>query len=107
MVVPWAFRATSRGPTRRCALALPRVPLRGSSSTSTPAHRPVLPVQLRDDEAPDYDVADAFVALCTAILHAEGACRPVFAADPVWQEQLVKEWEEAIWVPTITTCAPV
>ncbi len=56
--------------------------------------------------APDYDVADAFVALCTAILHAEGACRPVFASDPVWSERHVKEWEGAIWVPTITTRAP-
>ncbi|KYF55892.1 hypothetical protein BE04_43140 [Sorangium cellulosum] len=33
---------------------------------------------------PDYDVADAFVALCTAILHAEGACRPAIASDPTW-----------------------
>jgi hypothetical protein len=57
-------------------------------------------------KAPDYDVADAFVALCTAILHAEGACRPVLAPDPVWQEHLLKDWEGAIWVPTITTNAP-
>lgn len=54
-------------------------------------------------KAPDYDVADAFVALCTAILHADGACRPVLAPDPVWQEHLLREWEGAIWVPTITT----
>lgn len=54
-------------------------------------------------KTPDYDVADAFVALCTAILHAEGACRPVLAADPLWHERLVKEWEGAIWVPAITT----
>lgn len=52
-------------------------------------------------KSPDYDVADAFVALCTAILHAENGCRPVLAPDPVWQEQIVKEWEGAIWVPTI------
>jgi len=52
-------------------------------------------------KAPDFDVADAFVALCTAILHVEGACRPVLAPDPMWQERLVKEWEGAIWVPTI------
>jgi hypothetical protein len=37
---------------------------------------------------PDYDVADAFVALCTAILHAENGCRPVLAPDPTWQERL-------------------
>jgi hypothetical protein len=57
-------------------------------------------------KTPDFDVADAFVALCTAILYAEGACRPVIAPDPMWQERLVKEWEGAIWVPTITTSAP-
>ncbi len=45
-------------------------------------------------------MADAFVGLCTAILHAEGACLPVLAPDPVWQEHLLKEWEGAIWVPT-------
>ena len=49
-------------------------------------------------KSPDYDVADAFVALCTAILHAENGCRPVLAPDPTWQERLVKEWEGAIWV---------
>ena len=57
-------------------------------------------------KSPDYDVADAFVALCTAILHAENGCRPVLAPDPTWQERLVKEWEGAIWVPIITTSAP-
>lgn len=57
-------------------------------------------------KTPDYDVADAFVALCTAILHAEKGCRPVLAPDPTWQERLVKEWEGAIWVPTITTSVP-
>ena len=56
-------------------------------------------------KAPDHDVADAFVALGTAILHAEGACRPVLATDPIWQEQLLKQWEGAIWVPTITSSA--
>jgi len=55
---------------------------------------------------PDYDVADAFVALCTTILHAEGACRPVIASDPMWQERFLKEWEGAIWVPTVTTSTP-
>ncbi|WP_437611917.1 hypothetical protein WMF20_07505 [Sorangium sp. So ce834] len=54
---------------------------------------------------PDYGVADAFVALCTAILHAEGACRPAIASDPIWQERLLKEWEGAIWVPAIATSA--
>lgn len=51
--------------------------------------------------SPDHDVADALVALCTAILHAEGECRPALAPDPVWSERLVKEWEGAIWVPKI------
>lgn len=54
-------------------------------------------------KTPDYDVADAFVALCTAILHAEGACRPAVASDPMWPERLLGEWEGAIWVPIITT----
>jgi hypothetical protein len=49
---------------------------------------------------PDHDVADAFVALCTAILHAEGASRPSTLEDaPEW----LKEREGAIWVPSITT----
>jgi len=55
---------------------------------------------------PDYDVADAFVALFTAILHAEGQCRPVLALDSALQERLLKESEGAIWVPTITTSSP-
>lgn len=42
-------------------------------------------------KTPDYDVADAFVALCTAILHEEYGCRQVLAPDPTWQERLVKE----------------
>ncbi|WP_148313392.1 arabinan endo-1,5-alpha-L-arabinosidase [Sorangium cellulosum] len=57
-------------------------------------------------KTPDDDVADALVALCTSILHAEDGCRPVLAPDPTWQERLVKEWEGAIWAPTITTSAP-
>ena len=57
-------------------------------------------------KAPDYDVADAFVALCTAILHAEGACRPAIARDPIWQERALRAREGAIWVPSITTNAP-
>ena len=52
-------------------------------------------------KTPDHDVADAFVALCTAILHAENGCRPMLAPDPTWHERLVKEWEGAIWVPTL------
>jgi hypothetical protein len=56
-------------------------------------------------KAPDYDVADAFVALCTAILHAHGACRPVLAPDPVWDEESLQAWEGAIWVPVSTTGA--
>jgi hypothetical protein len=51
--------------------------------------------------APDYDAADAFVALCTAILHAEGACRAAFDGDP-----LLKSIEGAIWVPSMS-CGPV
>ncbi len=43
---------------------------------------------------PDYDAADAFVALCTAILHAEGACHEAIDGDP-----FLKEREGAIWVP--------
>ena len=57
-------------------------------------------------KTPDYDVADAFVALCMAILHAEKGCRPELAPDPTWQDRLVKAWEGAIWVPAITTIAP-
>ncbi len=54
---------------------------------------------------PDFDVADALVALCTAILYVEGKCRPDLAPDPMCQERLVKEWEGAIWVPTIPASA--
>jgi hypothetical protein len=32
---------------------------------------------------PDYDAADAFVALCTAILYAEGACRAAIHGNPL------------------------
>ena len=47
-------------------------------------------------KTPDHDAADAFVALCTAILHAEGACRPALIdGAPRW----LKEREGAIWVP--------
>lgn len=48
-------------------------------------------------KAPDHDVADALVALCTAILHAEGACRP--ALPPGSGEHLAEASEGAIWVP--------
>jgi hypothetical protein len=51
--------------------------------------------------APDYDAADAFVALCTAILHAEGACRAAIGGD-----SHQKELEGAIWVPSIEHGAP-
>jgi hypothetical protein len=44
---------------------------------------------------PDYDAADAFVALCTAILHAEGACRMAIDGDTFVGR------EGAIWVPRI------
>lgn len=56
-------------------------------------------------KTPDHDVADAFVALCTAILHAEGACRPAVTSDPMWPEGALQKWEGAIWVPTITASA--
>jgi hypothetical protein len=46
---------------------------------------------------PDYDAADAFVALCTAILHAEGASRAAIDSN-----LFLKEIEGAIWVPKIT-----
>lgn len=48
-------------------------------------------------KTPDYDAADAFVALCTAILHAEGGCRVATTGDPG-----LKETEGAIWVPSIS-----
>jgi len=45
-------------------------------------------------KTPDYDAADAFIALCTAILHAEGTCRMAIDGDAS-----VKGSEGAIWVP--------
>ena len=57
--------------------------------------------------APDHDVADAFVALCTAILHAENACRPAVAPDAMRSARYLMEHEGAIWIPTITTSATV
>jgi hypothetical protein len=47
-------------------------------------------------KTPDYDAADAFIALCTAILHAQGACRMTIDGDA-----FVKGSEGAIWVPRI------
>ncbi len=52
-------------------------------------------------KTPDYDAADAFVAFCTAILHAEGACRAAIDGDP-----LLKESEGAVWVPSIVCSKP-
>ncbi len=52
-------------------------------------------------KTPDYDAADAFVALCTAILHAEGACRAAIDGDP-----LLKESAGAVWVLGIACSAP-
>jgi hypothetical protein len=52
-------------------------------------------------KTPDYDAADAFVALCTAILHAEGACRAAVEGDP-----FLKDREGAVWVPSIGCIAP-
>lgn len=47
-------------------------------------------------KTPDHDAADAFVALCTAILHAGGACRAAIDGD-----RLLGEREGAVWVPRI------
>jgi hypothetical protein len=49
----------------------------------------------------DYDAADAFVALCTAILHAEGVCRMAMDGDA-----FLKESEGAVWVPRIAWSKP-
>jgi hypothetical protein len=49
--------------------------------------------------SPDHDVADAFVALCTAILYAEGACRPAVEAPSLALEREILAREGAIWVP--------
>jgi hypothetical protein len=49
-------------------------------------------------KTPDYDAADAFIATCTAILHAEGACRQ---ASIEGANRWLREREGAIWVPTI------
>jgi hypothetical protein len=48
---------------------------------------------------PDHDVADAFVALVTALLYAEGRCRPLLAPDARHPEPLLRQTEGAIWVP--------
>ncbi|AKV04358.1 hypothetical protein AKJ09_11021 [Labilithrix luteola] len=52
-------------------------------------------------KTPDYDVADAFVALCTAILYAQGACHPAIASDPAGDHHPLEELEGVIWVPSI------
>lgn len=44
---------------------------------------------------PDYDAADAFVALCTALIYAEGGCRMAINGDAY-----LNEIEGGIWVPT-------
>jgi hypothetical protein len=50
---------------------------------------------------PDHDMADAFVALCTAILHAEGRCHPAVPLGPAQETQAVMEREGAIFVPAL------
>lgn len=50
---------------------------------------------------PDHDMADAFVALCTAILHAEGRCRPALPLGPAQEAQALMEREGAIFVPAL------
>lgn len=52
-------------------------------------------------KTPDYDAADAFVALCTAILHAEGSSRAAINGDP-----LLKEREGVVWVPSFACSKP-
>lgn len=52
-------------------------------------------------KTPDHDAADAFVALCTAIIHAEGGCRMAANGDG-----LLNEIEGAVWVPSITSSEP-
>lgn len=52
-------------------------------------------------KTPDYDAADAFVALCTAIVHAEGGCR--MATDG---GGYLNEIEGAVWVPSIASSEP-
>ena len=47
-------------------------------------------------KTPDYDAADALIAHCTAILHAEGTCRMAIDGDA-----FAKRSEGAIWVPRI------
>ncbi len=49
--------------------------------------------------SPDHDVADAFVALCTAILHSEGASRPAVEASSRALERELLAREGAIWIP--------
>ena len=51
---------------------------------------------------PDFDAADAFVALCTSILYAEGACRPARVVGDIPRHSR----EGAIWVPTIPSTSP-
>jgi hypothetical protein len=51
-------------------------------------------------KTPDHDAADAFVALCTAILHAEGACRAAAQGNPLLQQR-----EGTVWVPSVS-CSP-
>lgn len=54
-------------------------------------------------KSPDYDVADAIVALCTTILYGEGRCRAAVTADPPRAGQTLTDLEGAIWLPTRTT----
>jgi hypothetical protein len=56
-------------------------------------------------KAPDYDVADAFVALCTAILHAEGATCPALPPSEAGAAQRRLEREGAIWIPSVTSAS--
>jgi hypothetical protein len=50
--------------------------------------------------APDYDGADAFAALCTAILYREGQCRAATGDEPT-----AHRFEGAIWVPRLGLAA--
>lgn len=52
-------------------------------------------------KSPDYDVADALVALCTSILYAEGCCYPELGPSAAFPEDGIEKWEGVIWLPKV------
>ena len=95
-------RSASRSPTRSTSRPSPRGETAPSARGSgRSARRTSPPVDSRR-----HGPRKLQVEVCTAILHTENGWRPVLAPDPTWQEKLVKVWEGAIWVPTITTSPP-